>query len=66
MESLGIGPTRESIAPVRCFDVPKNLSMPRKFNALVIDLNQRRHAQTIGFLYARGFSHDRAMDARAK
>jgi hypothetical protein len=40
--------------------------MPRKFNALVIDLNQRRHAQTIGFLYARGFSRDRAMDARAK
>jgi len=35
MESLGISPTRESIAPVRCFDVPKNLAMPRKFNALV-------------------------------
>ena len=56
MESAGISPTRESIAPVRCFDVPKNLAMPRKFNALVIDLNQRRHAQTIDFLYARGFS----------
>ena len=66
MESLGISPTRESLAPVRCFDVPKNLAMPRKFNALVIDLNQRRHAQTIGFLYARSFSRKGTMDARAK
>jgi len=66
MESAGISPTRESIAPVRCFDVPKNLAMPRKFNALVIDLNQRRDAQTIGFLYARSFSRKGTMDARAK
>ena len=31
--SIRTSPTRESLAPARWFDVPKNQAMPRKFNA---------------------------------